>query len=473
MITDPCPSTTGFLHEEARACYEGLSTTAAEFFDYVLESDDRLEQLKHLANDLPPWTRPYSTTQLAWPTFVGPKKLQQIKDAVEKVCDLVKTLPERIFDNEPRRLSDFYNYGDAALMELLLEQPNGIKGAVARCDFIDGPAGFMCCEINMAPNVGGWKSRFWEEKYLTNAVISRFIADQGIHISHHDPFRTFCLHIVEDASANGVCSDGVLNLAVMCAPNYVPAEEGKRLAQDYSDFLRDVNVGLRGRVIFCTLAEDLSVKNSDLFYGDQRIHAVLNYSGTFLPKQAYWCQKAGTLCLYNGPLTNMMSDKRNLALLSEFEHAGLFDEAERKIIHDHVPWSRVVVDGQTTYHGETVSLPNFLIAARDRLVLKHGIGLGGQEVHVGSFTPEDEWNQQVQEAVSSGGWMVQEYVDGHPYVYADGEGNVRPQNVVWGMFCFGSRYGGGYLRMLPKGMRRGVVNSGRGAVEGPIFEISQ
>ena len=123
-------------------------------------------------------------------------------------------------------------------MELLLEEPNGIKGAVARCDFIDGPAGFMCCEVNMAPNVGGWKSRFWKAKNLTNAVISRFIEDQGVHISHHDPFRTFCLHIVEDASTEiGVCSDGALNLAVMCAPNYVPAEEGKRLAEGLLRFL--------------------------------------------------------------------------------------------------------------------------------------------------------------------------------------------------------------------------------------------
>jgi hypothetical protein len=198
---------------------------------------------------------------------------------------------------------------------------------------------------------------------------------------------------------------------------------------------------------------------------------VLNYIADVLPQQIYWCHKAGTLSLYNGALTAVMSDKRNLALLSEFGDSEAFNEEERKIIHDHVPWSRVAVEGKTTYRGETVSFPDFLIASRDDLVLKLGIGHAGKDIFVGRFTPAEEWNRQVQEAVGHGGWMVQEYVAGYPYLYADGEGNVRPQNVVWGLFCFGSRYGGGYLRMLPRGVRRGVVNSGGGAVEGPIFEV--
>jgi hypothetical protein len=251
-----------------------------------------------------------------------------------------------------------------------------------------------------------------------------------------------------------------------------PGEAGVRKAQEiYADLLRATGAGVRGRVVFCGGAGELSVKSCCLYHGDLRIHAVLNYIADVLPQQIYWCQKAGTLSLYNGPLTMMMSDKRNLALLSALGDSEAFDEEERRIIHDHVPWSRVVVEGKTTYRGETVSFPDFLFAAREDLVLKLGIGHAGKDIFVGRFTPADEWNRQAREAVGHGGWMVQEHVEGYPYLYADGEGNVRPQNVVWGLFCFGSRYGGGYLRMLPRGVRRGVVNSGGGAVEGPIFEV--
>jgi hypothetical protein len=457
---------------EARASFQSLSPAAALFLDYLLEDADRLEQLKHLAADLPPWTRTYSTTQLTWPTFVGPQKLQQIKRAVEQVCSLVKSLPERIFANDPMRISDFYDYGDASLVELLLEPPNGVASAVARCDFIDGPEGFKCCEINMAPNVGGWESRFWEQKYLDNEAVSSFLGKHKLQASHHDPLRTFGLHIVDDAVTSGVCVDGALNVAVVCVPQAIPGVAGKHAAQEvYDGFLRLANREVTGHVLFCRGAGDLSVKNGCLYYGEQRIHAVVNYAGTVLPKQVYWCHKAGTICLYNGPLTKMMSDKRNLALLSQYEHSDVFDDKEQRIIREHVPWSRVLVEGKTTYHGETVAFPDFMIGARDRLVLKLGIGLGGKEVHVGNFTSADEWQALIGKALKDGGWMVQEYVDCHPYLFADSEGNIRPQNVVWGMFCFGSHYGGGYLRMLPKGVRGGVVNSGGGAVEGPIFEI--
>ncbi|HYK21085.1 MAG TPA: hypothetical protein VEV42_10145 [Pyrinomonadaceae bacterium] len=457
--------------DEARTSFQNLSPAAAQFLDYLLDNTDRIEQLTHFADDLPPWTRTYPTTQLTWPAFVGAQKLQEIQRAVEKVCGLVKSLPERIFENDAKRISDFYNYGDASLVELLLEPPNGVEGAVARCDFIDGAEGFKCCEINMAPNVGGWESRFWEQKYLKNETVSSFLAEHKLRASHHDPLRTFCLHMADDALTSGVCSDGTLNVAVVCGDKSIPGEAGKREAQRiYDDFLRVANREVKGCVLFCS-ARDLSVKSGYLYHGDQRAHAVVNYAGTVLPKQVYWSHKAGTICLYNGPLTKMMSDKRNLALLSQFEHSDIFDDEEQKIIQDHVPWSRIVVEGKTTYRGETVTFPDFLIAAKDRLVLKLGIGLGGKEVHVGNFTAEPEWRPLIEQALKDGGWMVQEYVDGRPYLFADGEGNIKPQNVVWGMFCFGNRYGGGYLRMLPKGVRSGIVNSGGGAVEAPIFEI--
>ena len=459
--------------EEARGSFGRLSPIAACFLDYLVEKPERIEQLKRVADDLPPWTRPYKTTQLTWPTFVGPEKLRQIKRATENVCSLVKSLPDRVFKGDPKKISDFYHYADASLVELLMLQPNGIKGAVGRCDFVDGPAGFKCCEINMAANIGGWRSRFWTEKYLANPVVSEFISNVGIQAFHHDPLGTFCVHVVDDAKTSGVCTDGTLNVVMVCPPHSVPGSEGRCLAQAiYGDLLRVANAGVSGTVLFCSQVANFQMKNGCLFHENQRIHAVVNYAGTILPKQVYWSQKAGTICLYNGSLTKIMSDKRNLALLSELEHTDLFDDAERQVIRDHIPWSRIVVDGKTTYHEESVLLPHFLISARDRLVLKLGIGFGGRDVNVGKFTPADEWNERVRIALADGGWIVQEYLESHPYIFADGEGALRTQDVVWGMFCFGNCYGGGYLRMLPKGVRRGVVNTGGGAIEGPIFEVT-
>lgn len=45
-------------------------------------------------------------------------------------------------------------------------------------------------------------------------------------------------------------------------------------------------------------------------------------------------------------------------------------------------------------------------------------------------------------------------------------------DTVWGLFCFGTAYGGGYLRMILRGGLSGVINSARGAIEGVLVETS-
>jgi hypothetical protein len=91
---------------------------------------------------------------------------------------------------------------------------------------------------------------------------------------------------------------------------------------------------------------------------------------------------------------------------------------------------------------------------------------------VGRYLEPDAWEARVREAVEEGGWIVQERVESKPYFYPPQPGAAPvPHSVIWGLFCTGSRYGGGFLRMLPEGAGEGIVNSVRGASEGAILEI--
>jgi hypothetical protein len=93
-------------------------------------------------------------------------------------------------------------------------------------------------------------------------------------------------------------------------------------------------------------------------------------------------------------------------------------------------------------------------------------------VTIGLTTPPDAWARLVAEAVvTPGGWLAQERVDSRPYVYQQGEEGYGIHNVVWGTFCFGETYGGGFLRMLPRETDERVINSARGATEGVLFEV--
>jgi hypothetical protein len=459
------------ITDDIRANHRNLSPAAERFLDFLQESPERTAQLNGLAEGLPGWTRTYPDTQLTWPTFVGEEKMRQIKRATVGVSELIKSIPAIVFDGDCKAISDFYGYGEPSLVEQLLTPPNGLDGAVARCDFMDGLEGFKCCEVNMASNVGGWECLFWEEKYFKHPVISQFIEEHRLKVTHHNPLRSMCAHIVEDTTSNEICTDGVLNIAVMTGRDLPVGPSGMRLArQHFETFLRETGDGLTGELFFCADPAELSVKNMHVYAGGKRVHAVVEYVYRIIPDTVLWCQKAGTVCVYNGLLVKMLVDKRNLALLSEYEDSEYFEADERALIRDHIPWSRIVADVQTTYRGETVSLPRFLNANRAALILKPALQSGGKDVYVGKFTDAGRWERLAQRAGREG-WIAQDYIEPRLRLYTDSVDAAVPMTVVWGMFSFGERYGGGYLRMLPHGARSGVVNSCGGAIEGPIFEV--
>ena len=181
---------------------------------------------------------------------------------------------------------------------------------------------------------------------------------------------------------------------------------------------------------------------------------------------------AGGIRDYNGGLARMWHDKRNLALLSENEGLEAWKEDERELIRAHIPWTRLVFPRTTTWRGSEVQFPGFLLDHRDDLVLKRGMGGGGNDVHVGRYLAPDAWEARVREAVREGGWIVQERVESKPYFYPPRPGAAPvPQTLIWGLFCTGSRYAGGWLRMLPQSVGGGIVNSARGAYEGVFLEI--
>ena len=47
---------------------------------------------------------------------------------------------------------------------------------------------------------------------------------------------------------------------------------------------------------------------------------------------------------------------------------------------------------------------------------------------------------------------------------------AAPHDVIWGLFVFGDHYGGGFTRLIPRGVT-GVINAARGALEGVLFEV--
>jgi hypothetical protein len=168
----------------------------------------------------------------------------------------------------------------------------------------------------------------------------------------------------------------------------------------------------------------------------------------------------------------VLSNKLNLALLSELADSELWSDDERAVIRAHVPWTRRLAEDFVDFRGERVYLPDLLASARDQLVLKRGLSLQGAHVHSGAFTAGPVWDGLVGEALAEGGWLVQERLEPVPYVFQMPEGGAGPHDVVWGLFVFGPRFGGGFLRVLPSG-RAGVVNCALGAKFASYLEVEE
>ncbi|MFL5537774.1 MAG: hypothetical protein ACJ8J0_02220 [Longimicrobiaceae bacterium] len=454
---------------DTRAAHRRLSPAAERFLEHLLAHPDQAAQLEGFDNRPPEWMM---RCDITWPTLVDARQVAEMERATVGMCKLIKAIPAVVFGGDLGAIAAFYGY-DPIVLAAMFSVRNYMNSTVARCDFIDTPGGLMCCEVNMAANLGGWEHGFWRDRYLRHPVLMDFCTREGISPGAQDVLVTFCEHMIDDALDNGVIEAGG-ELNVVVGLDKPPTEGARRHAAEvYAELLRRTGRGVTGQLWLSNApAEELTLRRLDVHMGERRVHVFYGHTSRGFPMPVLAAQVAGGIRVYNGGLTRMWHDKRNLALLSENEGLEAWTEEDRALIRDHIPWTRLVSPRTTTWRGAEVQFPGFLLDHRDDLVLKPGLGAGGKDVHVGRYLAPDAWEARVREAVEEGRWIVQERVESRPYLYPPQPGAAPiPHTVIWGLFCTGWRYGGGGLRMLPQGTGEDIVNGARGACEGAILEI--
>lgn len=108
-------------------------------------------------------------------------------------------------------------------------------------------------------------------------------------------------------------------------------------------------------------------------------------------------------CVVNSYRAQLLFKKALFALLSELadEAAARFTPAQRRAIQAHLPWTRTVREGWTTWHRERVELLEHVAAHPERLVLKPNSEYGGKGVVLGWEVTPDEWQQALAHAAAS------------------------------------------------------------------------
>ncbi|MDQ2945831.1 MAG: hypothetical protein M3Y27_07800, partial [Acidobacteriota bacterium] len=188
------------------------------------------------------------------------------------------------------------------------------------------------------------------------------------------------------------------------------AESGESLL--IADFFR--KEGLQTQIVS---PDHLEYKNNVLRSGDFKIDIVFRRMKVqeFLIRfdlshpllRAY---RDRAVCMVNNFRSEMAQKKAIFDLLTDEAVTSSFPAAERKVIREFVPWTRVVNSTKTTYQDEQVDLPDFILKNRERLVLRPNDDSTDESSFLGSESDDSRWEKALRTAMRSP-YVVQEALE--------------------------------------------------------------
>jgi uncharacterized circularly permuted ATP-grasp superfamily protein len=117
----------------------------------------------------------------------------------------------------------------------------------------------------------------------------------------------------------------------------------------------------------------------------------------------------GAVTVVNSFRAKLLHKKMSLALLSDDRYASLYTPEQRKAIATHIPWTRKMREGHTTYGGKVVDMVDLVAKRKDRFVLKPNDEYGGKGVVLGWTVEQHEWEQTILAGLTAS-YVVQERV---------------------------------------------------------------
>jgi hypothetical protein len=189
---------------------------------------------------------------------------------------------------------------------------------------------------------------------------------------------------------------------------------------------------------------------------------------------------ARAVCVANNFRCKIPHVKAFFAVLTDSKNSALFSSEERELIRRHVPWTRVVENIKTDYHGEPVELMKYVREHKKDLVLKPSDEYGGTGVTLGWEVDEKKWDHAIEQALASGKkgnaqgcWIVQERIPmrrgSFPQIATGGKVEFKNMLVDFAPYLFRGKLAGFLTRLSATGLAN--VTSGGGQI--PSFRVER
>ena len=184
----------------------------------------------------------------------------------------------------------------------------------------------------------------------------------------------------------------------------------------------------------------------DIFYKRVIIHEFLEKFDENHPLVRAYTD--GNVLMANSFRSKIPHKKTSLAILSDEKFAHLFTDEQLKTIDSHIPWTRVLREGKTTYNSQTVDLLELLRTKRENFILKPNDDYGGKGIFFGWENSQADWETAINSALSES-FIVQERVAIEKTMFPVYDETVTMQNLLvdFDPFLFRGKVEGGLVRL--------------------------
>ncbi|MBK7707380.1 MAG: hypothetical protein IPJ30_16925 [Acidobacteria bacterium] len=202
----------------------------------------------------------------------------------------------------------------------------------------------------------------------------------------------------------------------------------------------------------------------DIFYKRVIIHEFLEtFDETHPLIRAY---ADGNVLMANNFRVKIPHKKTSFAIVSDERWHHLFTSAQLSVIAKHIPWTRRVREGKTTFEGREVDLLETLRRERERFIIKPHDDYGGHGVSFGWEHSESEWDALLGNALSNI-FIAQERVAIEKTMmptFNDTELTMESLNIDFDPFLFRGKVNGGLVRLSSKSLVNVTAGGGETAL---------